>query len=279
MKIGFIGLGNLGGTIANRLIEQGEELVLYNRTKGKADNINAKEADSLQELIAEVDIAFMCLFDSPAVEQTLNELCKHNLDGKIIIDLTTNHFDYPESFYKMLKEKNASYLESPVLGSVAPAKAGALTILVSSDEEPYKKTLPLLEKIGANIFYLKEITLATKMKVINNLSLGSFMATIAECLSLAEKSGLEKNKVLDILAVGGANSMVLNAKKEKLSKEDFTPHFSNKAIYKDLHTLEDLAYKLKTPIYTSKLPKELFAKTFEKNEENLDFSSIYNILK
>jgi 3-hydroxyisobutyrate dehydrogenase len=224
----------------------------------------------------------MNLFDSAAVEAVLagkDGLLKSDCTGKIIIDTTTNHFELATYFHELLKKHGGSYLESPVLGSVVPASQGALTVLVSGDKNAFDKALPWIEKIGKNIFFLEKPALATKMKLINNLALGSFMATIAEALAFGESAGIDKSRVLDILGAGAGNSMVLNAKKEKLLNEDFSAHFSSALIYKDLHYLQDLARSLKRPLFTGSTAKELFGMTFSKGMDTLDFSVIYKIMK
>ena len=120
---------------------------------------------------------------------------------------------------------------------------------------------------------------AAKMKLVNNLLLGTFMTSIAEALALGEGIGLTKEKVLDILAVGAGNSGILNAKKQKLLDEDFSPHFAAAAIYKDLDCLGDLARTLDRPLLTGATAREIFAKTAEKKLEKMDFSVVYKIMK
>ncbi len=282
MKAGFIGLGHLGKAMAKRLISEGVELLVWNRTREKATDLGVKIADSPASLISGVELLFINLFDSSAVESVIagkEGLLKGDCRGKTIIDTTTNHFELVLYFHKTLKEHGASYLESPVLGSVIPASQGALTILVSGEKHAFDRALPLTEKIGRNIFYLEKPTLATKMKLINNLALGSFMAAVAEAVVFGEKSGIEKAKVIDILMAGAGNSVVLSAKKEKILKEDFSTHFSSALIYKDLHYLQDLARSMRRPLFTGSVAKEIFGMTFGRNLDSLDFSGIYSILK
>lgn len=282
MKAGFIGLGHLGKAMAKRLISENVELVVWNRTREKASDLGVKIADSPASLISEVEILFMNLFDSSAVEAVIagkEGIIKGECKGKIIIDTTTNHFELVMLFHEILRKHEASYLESPVLGSVVPASQGALSVLVSGDKVAFDRALPYIEKIGKNIFYLGGTTLATKMKLINNLVLGSFMATLAEAVVFGEKAGIDKTAVIDILSAGAGNSAVLNAKKEKLIKEDFAAHFSSALIYKDLHYLQDLARSLKRPLFTGSIAKELYGMTFRDGLDTMDFSAIYSILK
>ncbi len=280
MTIGFIGLGNLGTAIATRLSSLDIDILAYNRTK--KESCSFKQANSPKEILESCNTVFLCLFDSVAVDNILqmpDGLLNCDLKGKTIIDLTTNHYENVLEFHKKIEEKNGNYLEVPVFGSVIPALNGLVTVVASGKEDIFNKSKPLLEKFAKEIFFLEEPSSASKMKLINNLCLGSFMATIAECTALGEACDINKTTLLEILSVGGGQSLVLNAKKQKLIDEDFTPHFSNDAINKDLHTLQDLAYTLKRPLYTATAPKELFSKMKMLGKGKEDFSSIYSLFK
>lgn len=282
MKLGFVGLGHLGKAIAARLIDCGHTLTVYNRTPAKAEGLKAQVAASPAAVKAEAEIIFVCLFDSKAVHSVLtgeDGLLSGNINGKIIVDLSTNHFKEVGHFHDLCVKAGGLYLETPVFGSVVPASQGALTLVASGDRKGYERVKPVLDDLGKHIFYLEGRALATKMKLINNLTLGSFMATIAEALSLGETVGLAKEDILEILSVGGGNSLVLNAKKNKLLAEDFSTHFSNALIYKDLHCLQDLAYEHKKSLFTGMLTKELYARTFEEGIDQEDFSAIYKLFK
>ncbi len=282
MKIGFIGLGNLGQAICERLTSVDVELIIYNRNKEKIKDLPYEKANTPKELLNECEVIFLCLFDSNAVKEILtqdNGLLCEELKGKTIIDLTTNHYEEVLQFHKMVNDIGGNYLENPVFGSVAPALKGLLTVVSSGKKEVFDKVKPILEKIAVEIFHLEVPSSATKMKLINNLCLGSFMATLAECTALAENCEIPKEKALEILGVGGGQSLVLKAKTQKLIDEDFSAHFSNNAINKDLHLVQDLAYNLKQPLYTAAIPKELFSKMKMMGKGEEDFSSIYKLFK
>jgi 3-hydroxyisobutyrate dehydrogenase len=282
MKTGFIGLGNLGKAIARRLIAEETELVVWNRTRQKAEDLGVEITESPAGILSEADTVFINLVDSDAVTQVItgkDGLLEGDCKGKIVVDTTTNHFDRVLVFHEILKKHGACYLEAPVLGSVVPASSGKLTVLVSGEKAAYESVKPLLKKIGTNIFYLEGRTLATKMKLINNLVLGVFMTALAEATVFGEDVGVDKERVLDILSVGAGNSAVLNAKKEKFQKEDFSPHFSSALIYKDLHYMQDLARSLRRPLFTGSIAKELFGMTFAKKAASLDLAGVYNIMK
>ncbi len=286
MKAGLIGLGTLGSTLARRLMAEGVELVVWNRTRSKAEALageGAQIAESPAAVMDQVKIVILNLFDSDAVDSVITGkggLIECDCEGgKIILDTTTNHFESVDYFHTILDEYGAAYLEAPVLGSVVPASQGALTVLVSGREDAYQEARPLIEKFGKNIFYLPERGAASRMKVLNNLVLGNLMAVLAEAVVIAEESGINRNESIDILAAGAGNSMVLNAKRQKLLDEDFSNHFSSAAIYKDLHYVQDLARSLKRPLFTASGAKELFAMTFGQGISDDDFSGVFKVLK
>lgn len=282
MRAGFIGLGFLGSAMAKRLMGEGVSLAVWNRTMAKAEGLGCPVAKDPAALAAAEEVIFLNLFDSRAVSDVLRGpggLLSANLEGKTVIDTTSNHCEEVLEFHRVLAEKGAAYVEAPVLGSVVPASQGNLTVLVSGTEKGYERARPYLEKVGSKIFFLGGEGLASRMKLVNNLLLGTFMAAIGEAVSLGESAGVGKEKVLDILAAGAGNSGVLNAKREKLLKEDFSTHFSAALIYKDLHYLQDLARSLKRPLITGSMVKELFALTRSQGIDNLDFSVVYKVLK
>lgn len=282
MQLGFIGFGHLGTAIAGRLLECGHTLVAWNKTPSKVKDLSLEPAASPRAVAEAAEVVFICLFDSRAVRTVLTGdqgILTGDVAGKTIVDLTTNHFEDVKTFHEQCRQAGVNYLEAPVLGSVVPAAKGALTVLVSGADEVFAAVRPTLEEIAKHLFHLPEPAAATKMKLVNNLVLGSFMTVLAEALAFAENLGMEKQNVLDILAAGGGQSLVLSAKQQKLLEEDFTPHFSNALIHKDLHCLQDLAYQEKQPLFSAALAKELYARTFNEGFDQEDFSAVYKLFR
>ena len=283
IKAGLIGLGQMGKALATRLRAEGVELYAWNRTLTKARDLDAIISDTPAAVVSKADIIILNLSDSRAVRDVMGRkdglLSSGGLGGKTIIDTTTNHPADIEYFYPAFAEKGAAYLEAPLAGSIIEAMTGSLTVIVSGPEAAYKAALPWLEKIGEDIFYLGSPGLATRAKLINNMLLGVFMASIAEAIVLAEKAGLDRTTALEIFSKGAGASAILSAKKEKLQKEDFSPHFKTSLMHKDLKSLQDLAASLNAPIFTASMAKELFTLALSKNSGEEDFSSVYKGLK
>lgn len=282
MKVGFIGLGHLGSVMAGRLKAEGVKPVVWNRTRNKAESLGLPVAESPAALIGGVDIVILSLFDSDAVESVLTSpdgLLAGDCAGKIVVDTSTNHFGRVAGFHEVVREHGAFYLEAPVLGSVVPASQGALTVLVSGDADACERARPILEVLAKTLFYLGEPGRATRMKLINNLVLGTLMATSAEAVALGEAAGIDRETAVDILLAGAGNSAVLAGKRDKLVNEEFSTHFSSALIYKDLHYLQDLARDLRRPLFTGSITKELYGLVRMRGIDDLDFSALYTVLK
>jgi len=282
MEVGFIGLGHLGKAIAKRLIQQGVKLTVWNRTKEKAKDLGVEIAESPKDLINKVDRVFVIVFDSQASEKVIfgkNGLIYGDIEGKTVIDMTTNHFTYSSMAYEELRKHKAYYLDAPVLGSVVPAQKGELTIVIGGDKERFEENRPLFEKFCKNIFYVGEAGKATKVKLINNIVLGGIMDILAEAIAIAEKAGISKEQMIEILNTGAGKSYILDVKTKKLLEEDFSTHFSVDLIYKDLHYAQDLIKKLEMFSFTTSAVKETYGLAKAKGLGGLDFSVIYKLMK
>ena len=166
-----------------------------------------------------------------------------------------------------------------MLGSVIPAASGELTVLVSGEEAAFAAARPLLETIGSRLFFLGAPGQATKMKLAGNLVLATTLAGLADATAIAEASGIAREQALEILGAGPGNGAVLASKRDKVLREDYSPHFSAALLYKDLHYLQDLARTLRRPLFTAGLVKELFALSFAHGLEERDVSVIFPILR
>lgn len=275
--IGWIGLGHIGRAMAERLSEE-YELLVWNRTIEKAKGFK-NVARTPEEVAEGCDLIFLSLYDSEAVRQVSERLLTADLRGKIVVDTTTNHPEKVLEFHELYRNAGASYLESPVIGSVIPARNGQLTILVSGEKGAYERALPYLRLLGKKIFHFEEPGKATKLKLINNFVLGAFMAALGEAISLGEKAGIPKEELIEVLESGAGNSVVLKAKKEKLLKEDYSTHFSVRNLVKDLSYTHELAVSAKKSTPLNALVRELYRLAFERDLEELDFSVIYKLLK
>lgn len=282
MKVGFIGLGHLGKEIAQRIIQGGFSLKVWNRTKDKAKDLKAEIADAPVELTYSCDPIFVIVFDSSASREVIfgeKGLIKGAINGKTIIDMTTNDPAYVRFAEKELKKVSAYYIDAPVLGSVIPARKGELTLLLSGEREKAEAYREIYQTFAKHIYYLGPVGLGSELKLINNFVLATFMEAISEALSLGEKLGFSKELVLEVLGNGAGKSMILEVKKQKLLEEDFSTHFSADLMYKDLHYLMNLLKEKGEISFIASIMKELYGLVKKKGLGEKDFSVIYQVLK
>jgi len=282
MPVGYIGLGTIGRTIAQHLIEEGEELLVWNRTISKAEGLGAAIGASPADVVAQCDVVILNLRDSDAVKAVLhseNGLLSADLSGKTIIDTTTNEYQAVQSFHEIVTAAGANYIEAPVLGSIIPAASGSLAIYVSGPQAIFEAVRPILAKIGSRIEYFEKPGDATALKLINNTVMGAFLSTLVEALLLGEALGVDKARMIELLEKGTGKSGVLAAKREKLLAEDFTTHFAAELVHKDLSYTSELARLLERPLMLGDAAKATYALAFLQGKADQDFSVIYDVLK
>lgn len=282
MKIGFVGLGNLGKEIAKRLIQGGFSLVVWNRTLDKAKDLEVEIAKSPEDLANTCDPIFVIVFDSLASQEVIfgeKGLIKGELSGKTIIDMTTNDPAYVREAEKRLREVGAYYIDAPVLGSVIPARKGELTLLLGGVKEKAEVYKGIYQTFAKNIYYVGGVGKASELKLINNFILATFVEAISEALSLGEKLGFSKDLLLEVFGNGAGKSMILEVKKQKLLEEDFSTHFSADLMYKDLYYLIKLLKEKGEISFVAPIIKELYGLVKKKGYGSQDFSVVYKILK
>ena len=291
MLAGFIGLGNLGRAMATRLASQGVDLVVWNRTAERAEAFAADVAGaagrasvtcaaSPAAVIAAVPTVVLSLADSDTVEIVLrgkDGLLAGDCRDKLIIDTTTNHPAPVLLFHELCRQRGARYVEAPVAGSVAPASQGKLVVMASGAAADIDAARPWLDLLAATIHVLGAPGQATRMKLVNNLCLGTFMAAIGEALATAEAAGIDRDLALQVLGDGGGKSLVLDAKRQKLLDRDWSPHFSVGMIHKDLHCLQDLARDLNRPQHLAGVVKEQYARLIMRGRRDEDFAAVYDL--
>ena len=241
-SLGFIGLGRMGREILPRIHSLFPVRVVYNRTSSVCNEVPLEGitcASVPSELAEACNIIFLSLTDTEAVESILfgdNGTSKYLKRGTIIVDLSTISLEGTLRIHERLAKSGIKYLDSPVIGSVGAAKSGNLTSVCGGDESAFNRVRPLLASFSSKIFYLGASGNGIRMKLINNAVMGINMSAIAEALNLSGSIGLPKSKIMEVLLTGGVSSRILELKRDKIERGDFSPEFSLE------HQLKDLRY-------------------------------------
>ena len=239
-KIGFIGLGIMGRPMAKNLIEAGHELVLYTRTKEKAEELagdGATVAGSPKEVAESVDVVITMLPDSPDVEAVVageDGVLEGIEEGSLIVDMSTISPVVARELAAKAREKGASMLDAPVSGGDVGAKDGTLSIMVGGGEAEFERARPLFEVMGKTITHVGEAGAGQVVKACNQIVVGLTIEAVSEALVLGSKAGVEPSKILDVLSGGLAGNKVMEVKRDKFLDHAFDPGFRVELHHKDL---------------------------------------------
>ncbi len=266
--IGFIGLGRMGSVIAEKIDNTYGIKVCYNRTTSKiSENLSSRSVGSPEEVMERADIVFMIVTNSEASWEILQKIVKQG-KGKLIVDMSTISHEQSLKNHEFSAKNNCSYMDAPVIGSVPAAKAGKLAAVCGGDETIFKKIRPILETFTSAQIYCGRSGNGIATKLVNNLVMGINMLAASEGLSLARTLGLKDEITIEALMSGGAASKILELKKNKLMRADYSTEFSLEHQLKDLEYAVQLQRNLGVPDFLSSMANSIFL--LEKAEHGSD---------
>lgn len=273
-KIGFIGIGVMGKSMANNLLKAGYEVMVYTRTKAKAKDLldkGVKWFDTPQLLAQNVDIIIsMVGYPSDVAEIYLGEqgVIANLKPYSLIIDMTTSSPKLAKEIYQEAKKHHIEALDAPVSGGDVGAKNGTLAIMVGGDKEVYTKTLPIFEAMGKTICYFGEAGSGQYAKMSNQIAIASNMIGVCEAIIYAKKSGLDPQEVLKVISTGAAGSWSLSNLAPRMLNNDFAPGFFIKHFIKDMKIALDSAAEMNLELPGLALAKSLYEKLAQEGYEN-----------
>jgi 3-hydroxyisobutyrate dehydrogenase len=236
MRVAFLGMGRMGVRMAQHVLDAGHELVVWNRTPGKAADLvaaGAREAKSPADATADADVAVLMLFGPDSVREVLPDIAR---EGLLVIDSTTIGPAAAREFGQLCKDRGARYVDAPVAGSLEPAAAGTLGVLAGSDEADWSEAEKLLHLWGdpAKVRRIGPVGSGSALKLVVNQGLGVLAAGLGEALRMAGDLGLDREVVLDVLEQG-AYAFTVKQKRELIASGDFSAtRFSVDLLAKDL---------------------------------------------
>jgi 2-hydroxy-3-oxopropionate reductase len=240
-KVGFVGLGIMGKPMARNLMEAGHELVLYNRTREKAEDLadegGAEVADSPKEVAETSGIIVTMLPDSPQVREVVtgeDGVLEGIKDGTLLIDMSTISPVVTEELAEAVKEKGASMLDAPVSGGDVGAIEGTLSIMVGGDEGDFERAKPLFDAMGKTVTHVGPVGAGQVVKAANQIVVALTIEAVSEALVLGSRGGVAPEKILDVLGGGLAGNKVMEVKREKFLSHKFDPGFRSELHHKDL---------------------------------------------
>ena len=264
MKVGFIGLGNVGGKLAGSLLRNNFDLTVRdldeNLTKSFKD-LGAKVANSAKELAEKVDLIITCL-PSPRICAEVMEADDGVINGlsenKIWLEMSTTDEAEIKRISKKIIAKKAIPLDGPVSGGCHRAATGNIAIFVGGSRKAFDKILPALTVMGRKILHTGELGSATILKVITNYLASAHLVALGEAWTVAKKSNLDLAKTFKGIAVSSGNSFVHETESQVILNGSYNINFTMDLVLKDTGLFDDLAKKLGAPLEISPKIVEIF---------------------
>lgn len=239
-KVGFVGLGIMGRPMARNLLAAGYELVVHNRSRGKAEGLaeeGASVADNPKEVAESCETVITMLSDSPQVEEVLageNGVFEGVGEGALLVDMSTISPVVAKELAAEARERGASMLDAPVSGGEPGAEAGTLSIMVGGSVENFDRAQPLFEVMGTTVVHVGDSGTGQVVKACNQIVVALTIEAVSEALVLGSKAGVDPAKVIEVLSGGMAGNKVMEVRGEKFLKHEFDPGFKIELHRKDL---------------------------------------------
>nr|WP_086940125.1 NAD(P)-dependent oxidoreductase [Thaumasiovibrio occultus] len=274
MKVAFIGLGTMGYPMAGHLVAQGHDVTVYNRTTEKAARWASEHQGSYQETPAlaaqDADIVFTCVGNDDDVRQVFNGehgILKSVRAGTLLVDHTTASPDVAIEIAELAKQIDCRFIDAPVSGGEAGAVNGVLTVMIGGDAADFAKAEPVMRAYAKSMSLMGPVGNGQITKMANQICIAGVLQGLSEAVTLASQSGLDIDKMVDVLKHGAAGSWQMENRASTMNKREFDFGFAIDWMRKDLGICFDHAQKIGVEL---PLAKQVDAKYAELQQQGLN---------
>jgi 3-hydroxyisobutyrate dehydrogenase-like beta-hydroxyacid dehydrogenase len=281
-RVGFIGLGAMGGRMARRLLAAGYDLTVHDRARERAHPLEqrgAKVADTPERVAAAADVVLSSLTDDAALEEVMfgpHGALAGARSGTIFIEMSTVSPGSSRRLHEAGTTRALAVLDAPVSGSTPLAEAGQLVILVGGTEELYRQCRPILDVLGEESFYMGPAGSGTATKLCLNTLLGVGIQALAEAIALGLRSGLDHDRLLHMLGETAVLSPSQKSKLEHAMTGEYPATFPLRLMYKDFSLISPRALELSVPMPSTAAAVQVCAVEHARHgaHEDEDFSAV-----
>jgi 3-hydroxyisobutyrate dehydrogenase len=284
-RVALLGLGTMGSGMAANLLKAGFPLTVYNRTAAKAHSLvkaGARLASTPAEAAKGASIVISMLADDAASRNVW--LGKDGAlaaagKGTILIESSTVSPEWVAELAGLAAQHGAQFLDAPVTGSRSHAETGQLSILVGGRDATLAAATPVLRAMSKEIVHLGPVGSGAKLKLINNFLCGVQIASLAEGLTWLERSGLDREKALEVLKTGAPGSPLLGAISTRMATHNYAVNFLLRLIVKDLLYAQNEAARCNVDLTTAQAARSLFETAVAKGYGEVDMSAVIEPLR
>ncbi len=285
LKVGYIGLGLMGKSMARNILKAGFPLVVHNRSRAAVDELvaeGAQAAFSPKEVAEQVDVVFTNLPDSPDVELVAlgtDGIIAGAREGLIFVDNSTIKPATARALAEKLGERGVQCLDAPVSGGDIGARQGTLTIMVGGPEAALERVRPVLEALGKKITHIGGAGAGQIAKAANQIMVAAQMVAMGELLVFAQKAGADPRKVVEAIRGGAAQCWTLDVKPPRLFAGNRQPGFKAFMQAKDLNIVLETARQYGIPLPSAAVDAQLYNAMLQNEMGNLDNSAVLGMLE
>lgn len=281
--VGFIGLGMMGAPIAERLQAGGQPLVVHNRTRAKAEPVLAAGATwafTPRDVgrAATAKLVFTAVSDAKALARVLfgrHGLSRGMAPGSLVVDLSTIAPAESRAFAERLGRQGVHFVDAPMGGSVEAARNGRLILFVGGADEDVARVRPLLERFARRVEHLGPVGAGTSMKLVTNLLTVSYLALAGEALALADRFGLDRRRVIDLLLDGTGYSRMLEQKRIAFEDRRYPVQFRLRLAEKDVQLIIRAARGAGGAARLAREVQRLVSESVRTGHGDEDFSAVF----
>ena len=283
-KVGFVGLGIMGRPMALNLMGAGYELAVYNRSRGKVEELveeGAEATESPSEAAEKCDIVITMLPGPPEVRGVVageDGLLKGAGEGSLFIDMSTSSPVLARELARAAREKGVGMLDAPVSGGDVGAKEGTLSIMVGGAEEDFVRAKPLLDVMGETVVHVGESGAGQTAKACNQIVVALVIEAVSEALVLGSKAGVEPKKVIEVLSGGLAGNKVMEVKAKKFLERDFEPGGKVEFHRKDLAIALETGREHGVALPVTAMVNQMFGALIARGRGGWDHSSLLTLI-
>jgi 2-hydroxy-3-oxopropionate reductase len=284
-RVGYIGLGIMGKSIARNILKAGFPVVVYNRSRASMAELASEGAclgSSPSDVAAQVDVVFTNLPDSPDVEKVVlgkNGIIEGAHPGLIYVDNSTIKPATARLVAEKLAEKGVAALDAPVSGGDVGARNGTLAIMVGGSESALEEARPIFQAMGKTITHVGDPGAGQIAKAANQIMVAAQMVAMGELLLFAQKTGADPRKVVEAIKGGAAQCWTLDVKPPRLFAGNRQPGFKSRMMYKDLNIVMETAHEYGVPLTSTAVDTQLFRSMVELGMGDLDNSAVLAIFE
>ncbi len=284
-RLGFLGLGIMGGPMAKRLIEAGHQVSLWSHSAGKAEVLAALGATACatpSEVAQRSECVFLCVGNTAMSREVIfgsRGLAAGKAASLVIVDCSTISPKESRTMAAELAARDIDFLDAPCTGSKAGAEGGTLTFMVGGKKDVFDRTRPWFEPMGKQFYFCGSAGMGLNAKLSQNMILGNLLQAFNESLVLSTKAGVAPELMLDILENSAAKSGLVSAKAPLVLVRDFAPRFSVKWLEKDMELMLESAAELNVPLPLTSLSRQLFRASIAKGHGEDDIGGSIRVLE